>query len=789
MNKSLMLAAFMFLISIPLVSATPVINSLSVQPVSSWIGENINISLSCSDSLNNSISQVYTNIVGPGIVLPTLYFTGNGNYQLTVSKDYLDRTGQYNATVYCKNNISETTSQTTSFTVSRLSGYINDVKPSPAYIGDDLEIDFIVEKDTARISSGVIFNVSLNDVLKNLKVVPAYDSIRGWILKLASPGTAAIYDIDVVAFYNGTSVSDSYTVDIRNSVEFEIVSIDKTWIKSNDNITVRLRALERGIVIELDENNVDIKIGGGDSQTTDVSRQGDNFIVKVNTPALSSGKYQLDAYLSYKGHSYSDSRDIDCVVTISGDMVDINNRVISSQIKFIQAGVTKLTVSNDAYGHYSGSIPPGTYDIEVVFPKSKLKLIGVLINSFDDPISYFYGDDFEIVGIRNAGLYSYDIDLSYSSVEIEMDYSEKNILDENDLNVYKCSGWNSGKKVCNDEWVEIGYDIDTVRNSVKVISSTLSAFVIGELKDITVDFGFDKDIYYLNDKVKVAGIAKDIDGNSIDNASVNVYVKNTDKNYNVFADNNGVFSVEFTVPEDEGSYMVVLKAKKSPFNDFKEEKSFKVERSRSIYIDFPESVKIARGKNFTQEFSLLNNGQADVNEIKISLDGIPENYYKISSNNIDLKSDEKRSLYIDFFIPVYAETGVSSAALKVENGNISEEMIFGFNIFEEGESEPSPTTGMLTGFTIPEIGYLEITYIVLFAVICFSIAIILKKRKVNRKRDEIKNFLFSIGGYVNNYEKGVGKKKPESYDKLIITEFPNVMKFSKELIQQKKGDK
>ena len=786
MKKYLLMAAFVFLMSLQIVSAMPVMQNVTVQPSNSWVGENVSISLSCYDDVNNSISQVYADITGPSIVLPRLYFTGYGTYQLTVSKDYLDRTGQYDVMVYCKNDLSETSSQGTSFTISRLSGYINDINPSPAYVGDDIEMDFVLEKDGVRISSGVVFNISMNDVMQNLKVLPAYDSTRGWILKLNSPGSAGIYNINVNAVYNGTNVSDSETVDIENSVEIEIVSIDKTWIKSRDNITVKLKALERGSVIELDDNIIDIAIGSSNAEITDISRQGDDFVVKITAPTLSPGRHNLEAYLNYKGHSYVDSKPIDYVVEIEGSIVDLENKAISTQMKFIQGGVTKLEISNDAYGYYSGSVPLGTYDVEIKFPKSKITLSNVLINEFDDPISYFYGDNFEIPGFRNAGLYSYDIDLSYLDAEIEMDYNEKNIVDENNLIVFKCSEWNSGKKVCNDEWVLIGYDLDTIRNNVKITTSDLSAFVIAEVKDLVVDFSFDKDVYNLKDKIKISGIVKDDAGNTVSNASVNVYIKNTPKSSDVVSDNNGVFSVEFDVPGNVGTYTVVLKAEKDPYNDFKEERSFQVVKSKSIYIDFLDSIKIQRGESLRQEFSIINDGQADIEGLSISLEGIPEAYYDITTGSVDLEAGQEKTFYINFNIPVYADTGITSATLKVDNDDISEEKIFGLNIAEKSQGEEVQPTGLATGFNLPNITYLEVVYIIIFAVSCFSIAILFKKIKLRRNRGVIRNLMFSAKKTLITKESPV--KNTSTYDKLIITEFPNVLKFSKDLTKTKKGD-
>lgn len=793
MNKALILPMVIFLLSIQAAMAAPAIGNVTVKPSDDlWLGESATISLNCYDT--NDIDKVYADITGPSIVLPTLYFSKmGGNYTLTVNKEYLDRIGQFDATISCKNNLSEITTTVKSFFISNLTGSINEIIPDPSYVGDTIEMDVFVKKNDVALSSGVVFNVSLNGELKNLKMLPAYDSGRGWILKIDSPPINGIYELKVDAFYNRTSVTSYDSLDVRNSVEFSIDNINMDWIKENDNITVTLSALERGSVIELNKDNVDIKINSVDAEITSVSRRDNVFDVKIMAPSLSSGNYQLEAYLSYKSSSYTDSEPIDYIVSINGLITDVNSKAISTKLEFIQGGSTKLTLYTDAYGYYSGSIPPGTYDIRATFPKSKLYLYNVPVNSFNDPLRYFYGDDFDVEGIRNAGLYDYELDLSYSSADIEMDYNEKNVVDENNLRIFKCSNWNTGKKICNDDWVEVSGELDIIRNGMKMTSSSLSAFVIGELKSISVDFGPDKDEYYLGDVVKIRGIVKDDDGSSVGNASVSIKIKNTQKTYSTVADINGVFSIDLPAQEEEGEYTVSITCKKSPFIDFKGEESFVVTKKKSVYIDFPETIRIERGGNLTQEFSLVNNGQADINNIEISLEGLPQNYYSISSNNIDLSPEQQKTFYIKFYIPVYAEVGISSATLKIESGNISEERVFGFNIIEKGGNQSTAPTGLATGFSLPEISYLDLMYISVFAVACFSIAIILKKVRVKEgKRDDIKKFLIDVECYMKRGETQDPdtKKKDGSYDKLIITEFPNVLNFSKNLTQTKnKGDK
>ncbi len=607
-------------------------------------------------------------------------------------------------------------------------------------------------------------------------------------MKIDTPASSGTYNLKVVAFYDRTSVLDYDTIDVRNKIEFEIVSIDKDWVTANDNITIKLKALEKGGVIELNKNNVDIKIGSANIEITSISRQGDLFNVKITTPNIGSGKYQLEAYLDHEGSSYSDTEPINYVVEIKGKLGK------GVELRFIKNDEVEHSLITDAYGYYSTSLPPDVYDIEVVFPQSTLYLYEVSVSSFDDPIKYGYSETISVPGIRNAGLFSFEVDLSYSDIDIEMRYIEKNVLNEEKLEVFECSNWNVAKDKCNDEWILINSEIDTIRNKAKVDSITLSAFVVGEIKSMNVDFSLDRGSYILGDKIVIRGIVKDEDGSVVNNASIDVQIKNTEIKSKTTADENGVFSIEIPAPEFEGDYKLSLKSKKYPYTSFSDEKDFKVVKSKSVFIDFPDTVKIERGSNFTQEFSLVNNGQADIEDITISLEGLSENYYKIISDNIDLDSEERKTLYIDFSVPVYAEPGISSVTLKIENGNLSEEKVFGLNIFEKTEENIttiSPGTGLGTGFVFPEISYLEIIYIIIFAAVCFSVAIIFKKRKVKKRgKNSSRNFLFDIKNIIEREEpqKTIKQKSSGSYDKIIATEFPSFLKFSKNLTKIKGGE-
>ncbi|MBN2202764.1 MAG: hypothetical protein JW700_01065 [Candidatus Aenigmarchaeota archaeon] len=780
-----LLPLVILLLSVNAAFAMPVIQDFSIDPQNPWIGTSVDMELLCTDNANMSIEQVYAQIEGPEILLPILYFSGNINYQLSLSEAYLDRIGTYDVTVYCKNNVSNITSQASSFTVSSLSGYIGDIRPVPAYIGDTIEIDFVAEKDGARITHDVLFNVTLDGVLKNLKVVPAYDITRGWILKLDTPGTRDVYDVSVTMFYEGASVTDYGSADVRNSIEFEIASVSKTWIKSKDNITVSVLAMDKGNMISLDQNDIGIKIGGTSADVTGFSLQGNYYVISIMAPPLSPGSYQLEASMSHESKTYSANKQIEYAVVIDGELVDENNKAISTKIKFNQNDINKLTVSTDAYGKYGGLLPPGVYDIVIDFPKSQIELSSVTLSEFDDPINYFYGDETEIPGIRNAGLYGYEIGLDYSTLELEMDYDEGNVIDEDELKVFRCSDWSMGKQACSDEWEEIGYDIDMIRNNVRITASGLSAFVIGEVKSLKSVFSTDKKEYNLDETIKVSGITKDEDGDVVGNTTVFVAIKNTQESITVKSDDNGVFSVELDVPKNEAEYVVSVDARKEPYSAFNGETKISVVKSKSVFIDFPETVRIERGGSSSYNFTIVNDGQDDLTEMLLYLEGISQDYYTLQPDTISLKVGESRDITLDISIPVYMETGIRSVTLKSENNEITQELVFGLNVFETGEQETVPTTGLATGFTLPQISYYELAFVGIFAAVCFSLAILLKKRKKFSNRGEIRSFLIGVRKYMSTDGQPM-HPNTGSYDKLIITEFPNVLKFSKNLTQ--KGD-
>ncbi|MFH1228920.1 MAG: hypothetical protein V1678_00660 [Candidatus Aenigmatarchaeota archaeon] len=765
--------------------ATPIIDNISVNPKSIWIGSSPTVTFNCYDDGNKSVTA-YANTIGPNIFMPLTpdinrlqNGTFIGNYG-TLETSYLDKVWEYEIELLCNNSGGITTSNSTTFSISKLTGYISYLD-SEAYIGDDLEIDFNVKKNDTVLSwsDNVNFEVKLNDITYPLKInPPLYYMTKGWILKVGSPSYEGVYNLKVYAYYDNASVYNSTSINVRKRINFGVVGLSNNWLEGNENITVSLRALDKGSIIDVNKNNLRINIASANLNILSIDRNGNNYDVRVTTPTVSAGTYNVEAILDYDGSSYSDSKPIDYIVSVDGRIADENGKGINAQMSFYSASIEKLKISTDSSGYYSGSIPPAIYDVKITFPQSALLLKGASVNNFNDPIKYFYSSDQIVPGIRSAGVFGYEVALTYSEAGIEMRYDERNVLDENNLIILKCSSWNSGRKICSVKWSEINGDIDTVRNMAKVNMTSLSAFVVGERQKIDASFNLDNKEYYIGSKIEIRGIVKDSDGNAVVNSTIKAQIRGTEQKSIIQSDNNGVFTLEFDTPNFEGGYYMDLTAEKSPYISFSASKSFDIKRSRAIEINVPETIKLKQGQKLNQEISIINSGQADLTNLNISLTGIPKNYYNITSFIEVLKQNEEGKISIIFDIPSDAAKQTYSASIEVSNSYIKQEKIIGLTIIDGNDTANAASSAPSGKFILPGLDN-NMIYVSAFAVACFSIAIILKKIKVKRsKRYDIEKSLFDIKDY---FRKGrpnnmAAVRGVSQYKDLILSEFPNALK-------------
>lgn len=775
MRKALLLLILAMILSLfSSVKAIPTISNVTIEPENPWLNQDVSVLCVCNDD-NYSISDVYINVIGPSITISNLHLTENsGVYSYTIDHSYLYRTGQYDVTFYCVNNVSENATGSRTFTVSNLTSNINGINPSPAYVGDTIEIDVLVKKDDINLDSGVSFSISLNGENKNLKQdPPIYDSTKGWVLRIDAPSDTGTFSLNVIGGYNGAETASTSTFEVKLPLEFDLVNIDKTWVKPNDNVTLTFKAMFKGIVVDLRDDYLSFLINSVDVNIIDIYKSGEYSYVKTSLPNLSPGTYDFKIKFTYMGFVEEITKKINYVVPVSGSMTDSSNKPIPVQLKFKNNG-TETTLITSSSGSYSGELPPGVYDVEMTLPNSKLILTSVTINEFDNPIKYDNPPPQSVMsGLGTGGIFVYEIALTYSNAYIEMTYDDSKILDENRIVLYKCENWNFGRKLCTANWGTVNGEIDTVRNIVKINTTSLSAFLIAYKKDLSLDFSVDKDEYSLKEIIKVTGIIRDEDGNPVPEVQVTASIINTGISSSTKSDNGGVFSLEFPGPEKEGDFTIFVKADKPPFATVNKTTSIRLFKSEKISILIPDSININQGKSTQMWVSIVNTGQIDYSHLTLSLSGIPDSYYSMSSGIEQLKSGEEKKISIDFKIPDDAGITSHTGKLKVNYGNNSLEKEFILTVSsgitnttanvstDEGFKFPSLLTGE---FVLPTVG-LDVLSITAITTLVFSVSILLKRNKIKNipERKEVKNTLLDIKGEIERHSikkiKKLKKKK------------------------------
>ena len=742
--RKILLAIVFILALTKAVLASPVINSVTFEPSSSlWVGESLGVKVNCTDELN-SISSVKLSAIGEdGYTIPTKDLTfQSGVYTTTIESLYLSYPNKFSVNITCTNNNSESVSQTQAFEVSSFTTTISSIVPSTVYLGDLIEVDVVVKRNNEQISSGVSFMIKLNDSVVQPKVQPPYDPSKGWIIYLDAPNVSGQYSLSITTSYGRVSDTKTASLTVNEPVLFSITGIDKTLVKPNDTITLQLKALDRGNIIPLTSSNVEIQVGSTKAEIKAITPVSNYYNLAVIAPTVYPDSYKLTAYLYYKNYTYSDSTTISYIVPVSGKITDESGKGVSVELKFLSGSTEKLRLYTDSSGAYSGYLSPGTYDLQITFPQSVLYLNSMSIRTFEDPIRYYYSTSVDIPGINLVGLYVYEVALPYSQATIEMKYDERNVLDESMIKLYKCEKWNNGKKVCYGSWEEVTDTVDAVRNLVSVTTSSLSAYALGTLKQLSVDFSLNKESFYLKDLIRIKGVVLDENRNAVSNATVSISLKGTSINATTTTDSNGIFQAEFIGPEAEGLHTLLLKAEKYPYISFNTSKELKFERSQEFSIVFPDTVRAAAGENLTQELDLINTGQSDLYGLQIFITGVPTSYYRIENALEDLKVGETKKIKIYFSIPSDANQTTLSASLTVFNDQVKKEKTFGFTVLASNKTVSQPT-GITGRVVLPEIDW-NVVFIILFALASFSLAFILKRRKVSRGREEVRSLLFDL---------------------------------------------
>jgi len=774
---------------------------IKVEPAESWIGDDVRIYCFYDENPLDKTPQAYIERTSWSKILTRF---NNTFFECTYTPPLL---GTYQ--VFCSDGAANSSKE--SFKVIDLDLSITDY-PSKVYLDHEmvLHAELVEKGDLDRVITRGInskdFNVYLNSEKILVNIDKTYPDYEEWIVTTKNVSSSFIlgsYTLTLKVTYKGKTFSASKQVEIKPPLEFELINVDKTWVKPNDNITFTFKTLYEGNSFEFRKEYLRIWIDSHDVSISDIYQSGSYSDVTVSVPNLNPGSYDLKIRFSYMDFVGQITKDIYYVIKASGEMRDSEDKPIHVELNFENDEIQKTLVT-DSKGSYSGEIPPGDYNLELNFPNSKLILYDIEIDEFDDPIRFNYlSGDVGIPGIGIGGVFIYEIDLPYSDVYLQMEYDDSKILDESEIVVYKCKNWNFGRKICNSEWYKVIADIDTIKNIVEMNNTELSAFVIGYKKNFNLDFGANKEEYYINDIIRVMGIIEDDDKKAVPDVKITASIPNTHISASTNSDNGGVFSLEFQGPDKEGSYSIIVRAEKSPFLSVESSKNIRVYKSRQVTIILSESIKIKKGEEDSIPVDIVNTGQIDLSSLKLYLTGIPEEYYTLSESEISsLKAGNDERIFINFNIPDDASGTTYTGNFKVTYNGNSTEQNFILTLLAGEKKEENATSS--EGFKFPSIiiptgevilGGItgDVLLIIIVGIVSFSIAVFLKTRKFTiglprkteikieerHEREDIKNLLLDIRREI---ERPSIKKTPS-------IKFKKKRKYKKKKTKQKRKKK
>ncbi len=775
--------------------AFPVINNLSVQEPNLWLGETETIFLNCTDDNSTELMTPYADITTSSAIFPNTVFTldSNGMHYLAISTaqpSNFYKTGTFNATVYCKNALEETVNETVSFAVSNLSMEVNKVT-SPVYLGDVEEANIFVKKDGNTITSNINFSITLDETKMTLLSQPYYDFAKGWILRFSTAGQAAgTRTLSISANYGRASVSSAREIKVANVVEFSFLGIGKTWISANDALSVQLKAIERGNPVQIKKEQLTVQMDSTNVNIIEITPPAAGVsTVKFSAPSMSAGEHTLKIVFNYNNFSESYSKGVSYVIPASGNIFISTEKSSQVQMKFTTSGA-ELPVKVESSGAYSALIPPAKYTIFLSDGAPTLEIINADIITFDDGIKYQPLVSGTVMGIQGAGIYYYGAVFGYSEARLKLPYDQSKVNDESELRAYICENWNSGKKTCMADWKVIDSKIDTVRKIATIDNAILNAaYIIGSPDSAGIEANTEKEIYGLNEKIKVTGISLDGAKNMLGDASITVSVNGLAIAVSTESNAQGIFSVELQNPGAEGTYSATVSISKPPYISSQKQINFTVVKTADLTIAGPDTIRTNPGEQSDIQFRLINVGEADLNDLKISIKGLPSNYYRIvPSDTIEqINSGAEKSVSVHFGIPDDAARATFGASIEASKGDFIRTQNFALTVLSaanasssviitqtqapanENAQNSNSTTyfslSMPTAFSTFFAAQSDFSYIAAFAVASFSAAIALRRRRLTSKKYSVsggkssnRNMIFEIKNKIAESKKTRNKK-------------------------------
>jgi hypothetical protein len=229
-----------------------------------------------------------------------------------------------------------------------------------------------------------------------------------------------------------------------------------------------------------------------------------------------------------------------------------------------------------------------------------------------------------------------------------------------------------------------------------------------------------------------------------------------------------VFSASLWAPYQKGSYEVNIQSNASITVNLELSLEFETYEKDELSILLPMETEIIIGKENQVDFSVLNSGQSSLNDIGVSITGIPDEWFDYSPRAFSsLESGESESINI-IFTPVNPDTDKYTLLIEVESDKTRkaeslEVKLINETIKTETKEEKIYFPDLFTSNFISSTNDILNVISMIAAFMVLLVAILMKKHSHSpKKRTKMSNVIGNIREEVLKKETGKRKKRRKS---------------------------
>ncbi|MBN2094427.1 MAG: hypothetical protein JW727_00110 [Candidatus Aenigmarchaeota archaeon] len=693
-------------------------------------------------------------------------FTGDATTDFTLKN--LWGYGRYTIEASCSVG-NQTSAISKSFSVHKMEFFFQNSDTIEAEIGFEAKVPLIYRLDGNIIADKNNITIRLRDASHTyLSSVPDYlESIGGDYVEIS---VAVPYDVpegkrtlDVITNYEGYSVNISRSIEILSPIDVEIET-ESVSCRANEycpfEISVLVTTNGPKSVSEYATGNFLVGIyrasDGALSDYPSITRVDCNentkrCILKLMTDEkVTPGDYTLKvSVVDNQLGSAPKFLPLSCSYFLQGTIRNAENSAVRAKMTFINKD-TKRVVTKEFSGDYVIEILRGTYDISMDLQGGAL-IAEVTNASFENALlestKNINFDSFEqadlLAGVHTVRVVVLELGFDFETMNLKIPYNNVNVYNEENLEVYRCLNWNFGTRKCNGNWTVVeGTVLNSVADIVELDTERASALLLGEKKFLHFNtVGSATKETGLGGVVPIEGQILDSDGKEI--SGVNITLKADGYQTTVGTVNDGSFLGYVTLPYKEGLFDVQVIAEKSPYVGCSDKVVLKTVKKEGLAMVLPEDqISLALDEPRTVEISVVNDGQVEITNIYLRLDGISTKTYALVPDNINrLSPGETKVLKLNLNMSSeecgekclqYTSVGVEARGQSESGQEVS---VSGTFIIELQKSlgiasqENSGLSGLSGMFSFPAVSNtMLLNGVIVLCIVIVAILIIKKKR-------------------------------------------------------------